>query len=325
MTSGPTVFAGLDEAGLGPLLGPFCVGWCVLAAPRGTGDLWRLLDGAVTRTPGRGEARLLVDDSKRVHNGTALGRARLEATALAFLRAGGCEAQSLRDLEQTPSAGLRPPAPLHEAQPWYAGAQALPAHAEAATLEAQTRALEAALEGASARVREAAVRIVGEQELNASFAHTQNKAASIWSWVGPIVVALFERYGEEHLHLTLDRQGGRRRYGALLAAELPFAEVRVRREDREEAHLEVREGERRMTLVVRPRAEESSLPVAVGSCLAKQAREAAMEAFNAWFGRHQPGLPPTKGYVQDARRWLQEAGPALAAAGVPRAALERTR
>jgi hypothetical protein len=325
VTAGPTVFAGLDEAGLGPLLGPFCVGWCVINAPRGTQDLWDLLSEAVTRTPARGDARLVVDDSKRVHNGTALGRARLEATALAFLRASGSEARSLGDLERTPLEGLRPPMDLLEGQPWYAAARELPAHAEAADLEAQTRALQAALEGASARVREAAVLIVGEQELNASFARTQNKAASIWSWVGPTVTALFERYGEEHLHLTLDRQGGRRRYGALLAAELPFAEVVVRREDREEAHLEVREGPRRMTLVVRPRAEESSLPVAVGSCLAKQAREAAMEAFNAWFGRHQPDLVPTKGYVQDARRWLQDAGPALAAAGVQRAALERTR
>ena len=325
MTEGPTVFAGIDEAGLGPLLGPFCVGWCVLAAPRGTTDLWHTLQDAVVRTPTAGDERLVVDDSKRVHSGSLLGRARLEATALAFLRASGRPGASLRDLATSPPAPLAPPSLLEADQPWYSEVVALPEHAGEESLERQERALARTLEAQGCSVLEAAVRVVGEAELNASFARTQNKAASIWSWVGPLVVSLFERFGERHLHLTLDRQGGRRRYGALVAAELPFAEVRVRREDREEALLEVREGARRMTLRVRPRAEDASLPVAVGSCLAKQAREAAMEAFNRWFLDHQPGLRPTKGYVQDGRRWLAEAGPALQASGIERAALERTR
>ena len=325
MIEGPTVFAGIDEAGLGPLLGPFCVGWCVIAASRGTTDLWSTLQEAVVRTPAAGDDRLVVDDSKRVHSGSRLGRARLEATALAFLRASGRPGASLLDLTESPPGALAPSSPLDSDQPWYSAAARLPEHAGEETLGRQEEALARALETQRCSVLEAAVRVVGEAELNASFASTQNKAASIWSWVGPLVVSLFERFGERHLHLTLDRQGGRRRYGALVAAELPFAEVRVRREDREQALLEVREGARRMTLLVRPRAEDTSLPVAVGSCLAKQAREAAMEAFNRWFLEHQPGLSPTKGYVQDGRRWLAEAGPALRAAGVERASLERTR
>jgi hypothetical protein len=50
-----------------------------------------------------------------------------------------------------------------------------------------------------------------------------------------------------------------------------------------------------------------------------------MEGFNAYFASLQSGLLPTAGYVTDARRWLEEAGPALALCGLERTALVRER
>lgn len=316
------VRAGLDEAGLGPLLGPLCIGWSAIAVEGAASDLWEVLDEAVLRSPKRGDERLVVADSKRVHDGTARGRARLESTALAFARAAGHDVSTARALWETPPPHLRPTAEEIAAHPWYTCERTWPAHQEATVLEAQTALLRAT---SRADVREACVRVVPEASLNESWDRLDNKASAVWELVRGAIHDLFDRFGAEGLHLVLDRQGGRRRYGALLAAEFPFAEVRTLREDREECIVEVRRGSERMRIEVRPRAESSSLPVAVASCLAKQAREAAMEAFNRWFGEFDPGLRPTAGYVQDGRRWLTEAAPALERAGVERGRLVRTR
>jgi hypothetical protein len=72
-------------------------------------------------------------------------------------------------------------------------------------------------------------------------------------------------------------------------------------------------------------ADQLCFPVALASCQAKLARELCMEAFNAYFGRLQPGLRPTAGYFNDGRRWLEEAVQALAASGVAPRALVRER
>jgi ribonuclease HII len=80
-----------------------------------------------------------------------------------------------------------------------------------------------------------------------------------------------------------------------------------------------------MRIVFQERAESVSFPVALASCLAKYARETWMEGFNAYFASLQSGLLPTAGYVTDARRWLEEAGPALALCGLDRTALVRER
>ena len=78
--------AGVDEAGLGPLLGPFCMGWAVLSKPVDAGDdLWSLLQEVVTDDPKRDRERLVVADSKRVFTRNERGFRRLETTVLAFL------------------------------------------------------------------------------------------------------------------------------------------------------------------------------------------------------------------------------------------------
>lgn len=314
------VVAGIDEAGLGPLLGPLCLGWCVIATPDPTRDLWQVLSPAVARVSA--DPRLFVADSKRVYDGSRNGRARLEATALAFAAAAGSPAHCLQDLWRGPAGELAPAKELWQEHPWYSHPSPWPAHQDEAVLASQIDALKAC---SGARVLEARVRLAPEGELNAAFARTANKARAIWRLVADLLLDLFERYGERGIHLVLDRQGGRQRYEELLATELPFQSLSVLREDREACELLLVRGRARMKLEVRPKAEDSSLPVAVASCLAKQAREGAMESFNAWFGGHQSDLTPTAGYVEDGRRWLAEAGPALSGSGVSAERLVRTR
>ena len=82
---------------------------------------------------------------------------------------------------------------------------------------------------------------------------------------------------------------------------------------------------RRMALEFTAQGELRSFPVALASCLAKYARETEMDAFNAYFGEHQPDLRPTAGYRNDGWRWLAEARTALERTAVDETTLVRER
>ena len=63
------VYAGIDEAGYGPMLGPLCVGPATFVLEktlprRGAPDLWAMLDEVVCRAKRDPRQRIAVDDSK---------------------------------------------------------------------------------------------------------------------------------------------------------------------------------------------------------------------------------------------------------------------
>ncbi|MEW6073202.1 MAG: hypothetical protein AB1726_11510 [Planctomycetota bacterium] len=328
------VVAGVDEAGLGPLLGPLAIGYCALRLPHGGADPWQLLARSVAREPAKSERRIVVADSKRVFRRTPAGERRLELTALAFLalaRGSGGPPAAARDVL---FGALRPAADLLARHPWYEDLPPVPRAVAPGTLEIAVARLGRTLAEAGAAVLAAGVRLVPAGELNASWAATGNKADTVWERTLEVLRHLWDRYGEDGVEVCADLQGGRSHYGPLLARGFPAALVRRLREDRLLSSYELAERDeaarrgwlpRRMTVEFRAKGEEHSFAVALASCLAKYARETAMAGFNRYFLLRQPGLRPTAGYTTDGRRWLAEAAPALAAGGVAPDAIVRTR
>jgi len=324
-------FAGVDEAGLGPLLGPLCLGYSVFRAPRARADLWRTLECCVSAKPEREEQRFAVADSKLVFTRNLRGARRLEKTALGFL---ALLDPRRRPLENGLQLCWESPRDLGVAReviathPWYAPLErALPRHNDRGALELAVERLWRAAVRERVELLDAGVRVVPEQLLNQSFARTDNKSLSAWNELAPILLRLFERHGAGGLRLSVDRQGGRSHYRPLLVALFPDAEVRALRE-RESLSAYVvarRDGSRRMRILFAERGERHSFAIALGSCLAKFARETCMDAFNASFQGFDATLAPTAGYTTDGRRWLGAAQRALDAAGVAPSKLMRTR
>ena len=324
-------FAGIDEAGLGPLLGPLCYGYSVFRAPQAGADLWKTLKPAVTGKVGREDKRFVVADSKVVFQRTEVSARRLEKTALGFL--------SLLHPERLPphnghSLAWESPRELAvdadtiRAHPWYAPLeQQLPRHQERGGLELSVERLSRTLSREDVELLDAGVRVVPERHLNASFARTDNKARTAWNELAVVLRRVYDRHAHDGLRLTVDRQGGRMHYAPLLRELFPGSNVRCVRETEPLSAYVVleRDGPRRMRIVFAERGERFSFAVALGSCLAKYARETCMSAFNATFARHDPALAPTAGYMTDANRWLDDARGALASAGVTRADLARSR
>jgi ribonuclease HII len=328
-----TVFAGIDEAGLGPILGPLTIGYSVFRAPREAANLWKSLSPAVSRHRRRDKEAFVVADSKHVFQRSERSAARLETTALGFLalldpaRRPPTSAHDL--LWQTPCE-LGPEAAAVGALPWYASPPVLPLHVDAGLLELRVEKLSRRMRRADVELLDAGLAVVTAGELNRSFAETGNKATTEWLTVARIVRRLWAAHGAEGLRLTVDRQGGRFHYGALLAQALPEGEVELVGETPARAEYVVRGRAaaapgHRMRVTFAEKAEGRSFATALASCLAKYARELAMDQLNAYFGALQPGLKPTAGYRTDGWRWLEEAAPALAAASVDRRVLVRER
>ncbi len=65
------VYAGIDEAGYGPMLGPLCLGCTAFVLneydpSQGAPDLWRILNRAVCRSARDRRHRIAIEDSKKL-------------------------------------------------------------------------------------------------------------------------------------------------------------------------------------------------------------------------------------------------------------------
>jgi hypothetical protein len=315
---------GIDEAGLGPILGPFCAAAVRFDRTRPEDAL----PAAWSRSfRGKGGA-LVVADSKLVFRGPR-GAARGEAAALAALCCGapggpllGLDAAAALEL-----AGVRL-AELARGAPWYEDlARRAPRFASLEEVDAARAELEAGAFGAGTRWVGVGARCVPERAFNAALERWQNKADAAWEIVGGLVAETLADPAPERFRIRIDRQGGRRFYGERLEHLLPDWELLSAREEggASRYRLRARDGRRSAEIELSPRAEQSDFAVALASLVAKYLRELSMDGFNAWFRRHAPEVRGTAGYPQDGRRWLREMEPYLRSREISASDLVRQR
>ena len=299
------IYAGIDEAGYGPMLGPLCVGLAVFRvrdwspgdpAP----DLWRCLAPAVVRTP-KEAARggVAVGDSKKLKlansSVTRHPLTHLERGVLAMLGArDGDPAMTDQDLFRTLGSDLG-------AGPWYAGEPVgLPCGRSADLLRIDAAQVRAAMHRAGIELLDLRVLAVEEPEFNRMLAEHRSKAAVVGAALAThLRTAASAVQDGSCLRVVADRQSGRTHYGALL--EQVFQSVVPEEESARASRYKV---DGRHGVILHSEAEDAHLPVALASMAAKLVRELAMARFNRYWSARVPELKPTAGYVQDARRWL---------------------
>lgn len=323
------VYAGIDEAGYGPLLGPLIVARSVFIVEPADPDrrppsLWSHLRASVCRKPGDRRGRIAVNDSKRLYN-RSVGLRNLERGVLAFLHAAEIRPVSLDALLS--QVGLDE-ASRTITLAWYhdrAGGPQLPVQLDATDLERATLRLARTADRTGVRLDDVAAAIVYEDRFNALVASSRSKAACSWRFVAAHLRAIWERYGEFAPHVIIDRQGGRRDYLELLASLFPWSSLRLIDAQPHASSYEIGGDGRSMKITVPVGSERFHLPVAFASMCAKYLRELLMMRFQRFWQEHAPGVRPSAGYFVDGKRFLGEIEPLLAELHIAREMLVRIR
>jgi len=318
---------GTDEAGYGPNLGPLVISASVWDLPEGTHvqDLYGLLEHVIAaksnQASGDGRGRVWMADSKLLYR-SGKGLKQLEHGLLAALAILGRQPTNWHELWQS----LAPDAmTARDAIPWYRGYDtAIPRQADPAEIRQAAATLRSGLAHAGVRLVDLRCRVIFEGEFNRLVAAYGNKAEALSRASLCLAADLCRLLPSGPVLIVCDKHGGRDHYAHLLLEHFAGSLVEVCGETRRWSAYRLGQPKRRIEVCFQAKAE-SYLPAALASMAAKYLRELAMEALNAFWGQHVPGLRRTAGYPQDARRFKAEIASAQAALGLEDEIVWRSR
>lgn len=320
------IYAGIDEAGYGPMLGPLCVACTAFSIAehdpdKGAPNLWTLLKAAVSRKRSDKKNRIAVEDSKGliVQGAEPCERIRhLERGVLSF-------ASRLGDMPETDDGFLRSLGVTPEEQPWYDSVSAMPMSHSAAELRIASAMLHRALDHTSINLELLRCEAIDANAFNQQVDITGSKASVNFSAAMRLADAVWRKWPGEHPRLVIDRHGGRTHYREDLQFCFPDAQLAILEEsERTSRYLLTRAGSK-MTISFVTGSESLHFPAALASMTAKFTRELLMIRMNRFFCGHMPELKPTAGYVQDARRYLRDIQPIIKREAIDPRQLVRSR
>jgi ribonuclease HII len=131
--------------------------------------------------------------------------------------------------------------------------------------------------------------------------------------------------GDEPLTFFIDKHGGRNTYAAVLQDAVPEGFVIAHQESSARSVYSVTGLRRAVRWTFQPRADAEHFSVALASMVSKYVREVLMGEFNRFWQGRVPGLKPTAGYPNDAKRYYDAIRPAAERLGIPEAALWRRK
>lgn len=314
---------GTDEAGYGPNLGPLVVTATVWKVPETASetDLYHLLHRSVSDGVSGEECKLQIADSKRLYS-PGRGIRHLETNVLAALRMAGHTTNSWGSLFNALDPLVKKEV---KEVPWYQGYERdLPLEASEADVESRTRQAAAHWSQCGVSLLAVQSKVVFPQSFNHLVDEFGTKGAALSHTTLQLVAALVKTFGEAPTLISCDKHGGRNRYFSLLQHFFAREEIQVIAEGRDASIYRWGSGIQRTECQFVAKGERF-LPSALASMVSKYLRELAMRAFNEYWRAQVPGIRPTAGYPQDAKRFLREISTHQEQLGISSAMLWRNR
>ena len=299
-----TILAGIDEAGFGPLLGPLVVSSCAfsITAASAEEDLWHVLRKSVGQTRKQLRGRLLIADSKKAYKRSE-GLGHLERSVLGALRSLETYPADLAALLAVlcPNCVTR----LWE-YPWYERAAHQPLPIDQPDLRIAAKVFAEDMEAAGMRLVMLASHCLDVAHYNSMIANVRNKAQVLFVTTTRLIQQVLDRFGQQDVHILVDRQGGRVHYREHLLRSFPEMELRIVQETEQRSVYELRSHTRTVHVRFEVGADERHLPVSLASMVSKYIRELLIECMNRYFAEMNPDLKPTAGYWTDGLRFLDD-------------------
>ncbi|MCK5114628.1 MAG: hypothetical protein KAR11_07700 [Phycisphaerae bacterium] len=320
------IVAGIDEAGLGPVLGPLVVSGVAMRVdtpagetPPPTPDLWAMLDAAISRKSSRKKTGpITIGDSKKLYNRKkSNGLVPLERGVLTMLSTRTQGAQPQRkipttlaellgdvDLPLIGSGGA-----MQRAKPyaWYADCELpLPRQAGPTDIELTGNAVLVAMRAAGIELLDMQAQPIFAGDYNRMIAATQNKSTTTFDVTLNLLMWLWNSCRDDDVRIIVDRQGGRVHYRTPLQRVFPDCSLKVIGETQLRSAYLLRAGSRTVEVSFVVGGESACLATALASMLSKYLRELFMEMFNSYWLQQLPDLKPTAGYYVDGNRFYGE-------------------
>lgn len=288
------ICSGIDEAGLGPLLGPYCAGIVSFSYEDGYSDPRISCGSLLSAEPGAGF--LAVGDSKKIYSPGKMRE--LEQTVLTFYESfTGKQISTAKSFFE----GLSANGP-GESAPWFKRLESLSLPLSAGLkkeeISALSRQLKEALASENMKIHSLALSVVPAREFNRLLDRNKNKAAACQKIISPLL-----RYAVNHSDsVVVDRQGGRRYYGDWLVELFPGRLLTALRELKDLSRYRLENCQ----IDFQVGADAISFETSLASMFAKYSRELCMRAFNDYWFEKSPDLKPTAGYYSDGQRFLKD-------------------
>jgi len=302
------IVIGVDEAGYGPNIGPLVIAasaWSVPLPMDASASLASTLPAVFTPKSYRpGCQHIPLGDSKQLYT-PGQGLQTLEAGLLACLTqmptispalSGGLEQLFESLLLSDPSEAELPKAV------WYdRTGQTLPSAITVEEVSRLSQLAQQALSSSEIRMIAARALLVTESSFNRQLEHLGSKGRLLSTATMQVVRSLVEQFAEFPMEVFCDRQGGRKKYTAVLMEGLPgdWFDTLLETAPRS-SYQRRRSPEMRLHFSVQG---DQFPPTGLASMIAKYLRERSMAALNAYWRKQLPDLRPTAGYPVDAKRF----------------------